>query len=98
MLASLGIYLHLFTIVERCEICYCNCYWKPKVACSKCKKSICAGCAGNIITNERLEYPCPYCRSENKITNLEVLNKEFFVNLWNRKILTFMKEDGEGQH
>lgn len=91
--ATVGVYLHLLTFTERCEICYSNVYWKPKCKCHNCNKVLCAGCCGSIIRSELLDYVCPYCRNRNKIYNLNVLNKEFFVNLWNRKCLTFIKED-----
>ena len=96
ILTTLGVYLHLLTYTERCEICYQNVYWKPKCKCRECDKVICSGCCENIITDADLNYKCPHCRETNQIYNVSVLNKEFFLNLWKRNKLVFIKEgDGE---
>ena len=98
LLTTIGVYLHLLTYVERCDICYDNVYWKPKCKCRDCGKAICCGCVAKIITDPELNYKCPHCRTDNQIHNLQVLNKDFFLTLWKTKTILFKIDDGEGQH
>ena len=94
LLTTIGVYLHLFTYKERCGVCFQNVYWKPKCGCRECKNVICSGCAGNLVADPELNYKCPYCRADNQISNIQVLNKEFFLNVWRKNNITFLK-DGE---